>query len=228
LKQNDVNQQDFNPGRQQDAWATLRGFKYQIDLSILRWIELPADSYLELERGEDIDQIAQSIVRDNDSTFHRVLEQVKHRDISITLRSEEALEFICNAISHVEENPTLRLWFCYSTNARIVAERPNPFPNRTPGLQLWEDCRDGYIAGDERRIVCQSIGQFLLTLSRPKNISVDNWGRLKAIASNDLGMLEDLISRLQWNCGEPNAEDASERVRHSIREIVGQGDRGDR
>ena len=228
MKENDVNQQDFNPGRQQDAWATLRGFKYQIDLSILRWLELPADSYLELERGEDIDQIAQSIVRDNDSTFHRVLEQVKHRDSSITLRSEETLEFICNAISHVEENPTLRLWFCYSTNARIVAERPNPFPNRTPGLQLWEDCRDGYIAGDERRIACQSIGQFLLTLSRPKNISVDNWGRLKAIASNDLGMLEDLISRLQWNCGGPNAEDASERVRHSIREIVGQGDRGDR
>jgi hypothetical protein len=32
--------EDFRLGRDQDAWAALRGFRYQIDLSILRWLRL--------------------------------------------------------------------------------------------------------------------------------------------------------------------------------------------
>ena len=36
----------FQPAREQDSWSTLRGFKYQIDLSILRWLALQPDELL--------------------------------------------------------------------------------------------------------------------------------------------------------------------------------------
>ena len=40
-----------------NAWPAIRGFVYQVDLSILRWLELGDDDALELECGEDIDKI---------------------------------------------------------------------------------------------------------------------------------------------------------------------------
>ena len=50
----------FEPARNQDAWATFRGFVYQVDLTLLRWGALEVDDYLELERGEDIDAVARA------------------------------------------------------------------------------------------------------------------------------------------------------------------------
>jgi hypothetical protein len=39
---------DLLAGREQDASTTLRGFKYQIDLSMLRWLNRDVDEHLEL------------------------------------------------------------------------------------------------------------------------------------------------------------------------------------
>jgi hypothetical protein len=38
--------------RDRDAYSTFRGFVYQVDLTIRRWMELDVDQHLELERGE--------------------------------------------------------------------------------------------------------------------------------------------------------------------------------
>lgn len=81
----------FKPTRDQDAWATLRGFRYQVDLSILRWLALQTGQYLELERGEDIDLVGQALTSHSDQEFARILEQVKVRTNSLTLRSSSAL-----------------------------------------------------------------------------------------------------------------------------------------
>ena len=40
---------------ERDAWATIRGYVYQVDLTIQRWLELEPGFELELERGEDVD-----------------------------------------------------------------------------------------------------------------------------------------------------------------------------
>lgn len=47
--------------RDRDARAAVRGFVYQVDLTIDRWLHLQADQVLELERGEDIDLVTQSL-----------------------------------------------------------------------------------------------------------------------------------------------------------------------
>ena len=51
---------EFIPGRNQDASATIRGFVYQVELTILRWLGLGAGQVLQLERGEDIDHITRA------------------------------------------------------------------------------------------------------------------------------------------------------------------------
>jgi hypothetical protein len=86
-----------NPRR--DASPTIAGFVFQVNLTILRWLELRDGQGLELECGEDID-----IVEDNqksDGRETRILEQLKARtDRSITLRSAEALEALSNYCRH--------------------------------------------------------------------------------------------------------------------------------
>ena len=45
-----------------DAWGVIRGFVYRkVDLTILRWLGLVSNQSLELEKGEDIDLISQSL-----------------------------------------------------------------------------------------------------------------------------------------------------------------------
>ena len=64
-----------------DASATIRGFVYQVDLTILRWLELSDGQALELESGEDIDFVANNLNAEVNPTERR-LEQVKHRERS--------------------------------------------------------------------------------------------------------------------------------------------------
>ena len=45
---------DFQLSRDRDAWATIRGFGYQIALTVERWLMLSSTDVLEIERGEDI------------------------------------------------------------------------------------------------------------------------------------------------------------------------------
>ena len=46
---------EFRLARDRDAWPTIRGFVYQIELTIDRWLRLDQDHDLELEAGEDIE-----------------------------------------------------------------------------------------------------------------------------------------------------------------------------
>jgi hypothetical protein len=70
----------FNPISNRDAWKSIKGFVYQVDLTILRWLNLGETQILELEKGEDIDIVTKRI----DSIEElRTLEQIKHRDTKI-------------------------------------------------------------------------------------------------------------------------------------------------
>jgi hypothetical protein len=74
---------DYVTTRSRDAWATIRGYVYQVDLTILRWLSLTEGQQLELERGEDIDTVSKNLTEMFKATpdeQQRLLEQVKHRD----------------------------------------------------------------------------------------------------------------------------------------------------
>jgi hypothetical protein len=73
-----------NPSR--DAGPTIAGFVFQVNTSILRWLDLAPSQHLELEHGEDIDTV-DSATDEGDGIERRLLEQLKIRsDHSVTLR----------------------------------------------------------------------------------------------------------------------------------------------
>ena len=95
----------FRLVRNRDAWFVIRGYKYQVDLSILRWLSIDESQELLLEFGEDIDIVNNALAK-GDDTFDRELEQVKHLDTPITLRSPASRIAIANAIQHGVANPS--------------------------------------------------------------------------------------------------------------------------
>ena len=65
---------EFSPGREQDASPTIRGFMYQIQLTLQRWLDLDNGEVLYLECGEDVDRV----LREKDQAgVQRELEQIK-------------------------------------------------------------------------------------------------------------------------------------------------------
>jgi hypothetical protein len=109
-----------NPSR--DAGPTIAGFFFQVNMSILRWLDLEPSQHLELESGEDIDTVDQAAEGEN-AAEKRLLEQLKIRSSrSLTLRSVEALEALANYCAHKQVNAGAMLLFRYLTTATIGHE----------------------------------------------------------------------------------------------------------
>src|SRR5215831_19331718 len=117
----------YTPPRDRDAYATIRGYVYQVDLTLVRWLDLEDGQQLELERGEDIDLVSRALGATNQDEERRFLEQVKHREDNLTLRKPAALEALANAVEHFNAIREADLRICYSTNAGIGQERPSLF-----------------------------------------------------------------------------------------------------
>jgi len=75
-----------------DSYPTIAGFVFQVNVTLLRWLELREREHLELECGEDIDTVQSGLGGDT-ATEARLLEQIKARSTrSVTLKSKEALQ----------------------------------------------------------------------------------------------------------------------------------------
>lgn len=118
-----------------DAWSTIRGFVYQVDTTILRWLDLRDNTSLFLETGEDIDIVTRDLKL---GEISRELEQIKHRDKNITLKSDVSLETLLNFFLQKVANPGLNLSFRLITNANAGVERPTIFPETVEaGIDAW-------------------------------------------------------------------------------------------
>jgi hypothetical protein len=127
------------PGR--DASAVIRGFVFQVNLTISRWIDLPDHRRLELECGEDIDT-AQKVSGDDATAEKRLLEQLRVRDTrSLTLKSQEALQSVANFCRHRLNNPGIELEFRYITTAAIAVE--HGWPLAQGAIDTWMGLRRG-------------------------------------------------------------------------------------
>jgi len=125
---------DFKEISNRDAWSTIRGFVYQVDYTILRWLELNENDILELERGEDIDIIQRDLANQEIS---RDLEQIKYRAESITLNTDITFELLQNFYNHRINNPGKNIRFRFLTNAKYGQERPTIFTEGDKGIERW-------------------------------------------------------------------------------------------
>lgn len=187
-----------NPRR--DASATIAGFVFQVNVTILRWLELRDDEHLELECGEDIDTV-QGGPDGGTSAETRLLEQIKARSArSVTLRSEEALEALSNFCSHRAANPTSKLKFRYITTANSGVEQGWDRPES--GIETWSGLRRGRYDDTVRHEAIQALRIFLKSCARPQKVSVDTWQALQQVlASEDDSHLAEIILAFEWGVG---------------------------
>lgn len=196
---------DFQPLPNRDAWSTIRGYVYQVDLTVKRWLELEDQQVLELECGEDIDIVSPAFL-DCVGDSARLLEQVKYREDSLTLRTSAALAMVCNADQHRRHNPNVALIFRYTTNATVAAERPSPLSVAIPAITAWEQIRVGGLDEATVSAVLPGIRSLLTTEQKPSGIAPEIWQRFaRFVKECPASELLALIHSIEWSTGNPQA-----------------------
>jgi hypothetical protein len=208
-------QPTYRPPRDRDAYATIRGYVYQVDRAVDRWLLLDDGACLELERGEDIDldTLGAALASGDPNQQARLLEQIKHREKNLTLRDPSAIEALANAVEHLRENQGLSLRFCYTTNAVIGREKLSPFPGGMPGVQLWEQIRCGQLPGPEVPAALRSLRRFFRSQSQPDAVPDGVWSAFKDfLKESNSATFADLVSRFEWSTAQTPAADYPSRL----------------
>lgn len=203
---------DFVPPRDQDAWGTIRGFVYQADTTIKRWIGLGRGEALELERGEDIDHIAASL-RLTPVERDRLLEQIKYREASLSLRSSSVRATLAHFRQHQAANPDLSLVLRFTTNTGTALEADTPVEGGVSGIVAWQQLRDGTWAGDADALV-EAIRTLLRTDVRPKGVDEEVWATyqdwVRTCTTEDLRAFMDAV---EWATDAPDAGSLGPEIR---------------
>lgn len=194
----------FRPPRDRDAWATIRGFVFQVDRTILQWLSLPPDCVLEPEAGEDLDLVSQQLWS-APSLPARTLEQIKHRDRRVTMRSTEVRAALVSFHEHRHVNPGLQLRFRYLTNASIARERPCPFPPGTTGIAVWNATRE---AESTDAAALDGLRSLASGGAPPAKLSRDQWnGFVSYVREASDPDWNAFVRTVEFSCQAPGAEE---------------------
>jgi hypothetical protein len=186
---------EFNYNVHRDAYATIAGFVLQVDLTLLRWLNLDDSETLELECGEDVDTVGDDI-RASVSQKTRLFEQVKRQQANITLRSPISLEALANFADHRSSNPEWRLRFRLVTTAKIGRELR--WQGDLEGIALWEAIRAGDLSEEAREVAAQQIRALLQQSKAPEPISVATWQIFQAVVQSN-AEFNDFIEDFEWS-----------------------------
>jgi hypothetical protein len=195
----------FKPGRYQDASPTIRGFHYQIQQTLDRWLDLKNDELLVLECGEDIDKVLHS---ESSIEAKRELEQVKSRNQNITLRSSDAIEAMVNYCAHLQNNSELVLLYRFTTTASVGRERLSPFKNSEKGIEVWESLRSTDEWSGHDKNMLRQLCELLKNLGQPKKCSDEDWDEfIKIVDGEGIVSIEDFIRSFEWSCEQRDCTD---------------------
>ncbi|MBE9179333.1 hypothetical protein IQ268_12250 [Oculatella sp. LEGE 06141] len=199
----------FISSRDNDASNTIRGYVYQVDLTILRWLNLQTDERLELECGEDIDFISRCLPTGDEQ---RLLEQVKNYTSSISLWS--SVSAIANFVEHRQSNSCGNLRFLFTTTASVKIERPSPpILKRQKGINIWEKIRLGNLEVISQEDALIGIRNILSRDTKPKKLADTTWLIFRDFVQNssDADLLS-LIHAFEWSTKAIPAEILTERI----------------
>lgn len=178
--------QDFNYNENRDAWATIRGYVYQVNLSIQRWISLPENNILYLESGEDMDEVIVTMNNSNEQDIERNLKQIKHKQSNLTLNDSSLKEALMNFLEHKITNRHHNLTFSFLTNAVITEEKTAIVirnGKKYPALKVWKDidnCLEGELTSIRTAIIAQKEpdnedNEELTSSKKAKKIDTKKW-----------------------------------------------------
>ncbi len=189
---------DFLANSRRDAYPTIRGFVFQAAVTIEQWMELQKDQFIELERGEDVDIIYQSLTtKENDEI--RLLEQIKYRESPVNLKKPEAISTLIRCIEHIKRNPSKKLFFRYTTNSTICEEKSISNQEKTKSIIEWEKIRNKELSGFKLGIAVNCIKSILQNVKRPKGISDESFKHFQNfVKESDKKEFIEFIGNFEW------------------------------
>lgn len=158
---------EFTYNVDRDAWATIRGFVYQVQHTILTWLKIDNNDELQLECGEDIDIVRKQLEKDD----IRNLAQVKYRESATTLNSDYVLESIKNFVEHKTSNRKWNLTFRFITSNGYGKERPPIFEDDIKGIDAWIELSNGE-GIDQNGNLFKKLNEYLLKKARQKATAI--------------------------------------------------------
>lgn len=208
---------EFVPPRDQDAWGTIRGFVYQVDTTIKRWLGLRPSQALELERGEDIDLVAESL-RLAPAERDRLLEQIKYREDNLSLRSPSVRAALAHFRQHQAANRELSLVLRFTTNTGTAREADTPVEDGVAGIIAWQQLRDGTWPGDADALV-EAIRALLRSEARPEGVREEVWAAYQDwVRTCGPEELRAFVDAVEWSMGAPDADSLGPEIRALLTE----------
>jgi len=200
-----VNHPVHSPDR--DAWAVIRGYLYQVRSAVLRWIELDDDTALLCECGEDTyhDRRLIDLATGTDRQGG-TLEQIRHRERTMTLRSPEVLESLANFHEARTSNPVMLLRLRFTTNALPGREQGAGFPGRQPGIAACRHLEAG-TAGDAEIQATLAAFRAIIAGAKARKHSPQKVQRFESfrvfVASASDEELLEFVRNIEWAVGQP-------------------------
>jgi hypothetical protein len=180
--------------RARQAVAVLRGYAYQLHLTVTAWMHLGDDDTLLLEVAEDYAIMAKSSLR---------MTQIKDTpSTTVTLRSDGVTKALASLWEFQKANPEHEVRLVYLTTSRIGRERRSGIPEGSPGIEYWRSAA--------RTSDTTPLRELLLRLPLPTDL-------LRFVRdADDADLRRRLLSRVEWLCGAPGLEDARARLRDDL------------
>lgn len=216
-----MNQDKFKLARDRDAYFVIRGYVYQVALTIREWLSLKEGQVLELEAGEDIDIV--NTARARDHRGRRILGQVKHLSGGLTLNSEESRVSVANFAEHLLHNPGVDLRFRFLTSAAISSERHPKFKGVEPitgGLEAWRRASDDATASGERVRLLAAIKDHLRRQKRPDGLPVSTWQRYQEVLLGPVERFARMVCSFEWCAGVGDVPQVRQEVEARIQDLA--------
>lgn len=206
---------EYFPLPNRDASPTIRGFAYQVDVTIARWLALQPEQSLELEYGEDIDLVSR-VLTSTGEIQKRWLEQVKrHEALAMTLRTPEVLTAIAHFCAHRANNPdpAIELIYRFTTNTKITRERPSPLSIKIPAITAWQRICSGQMQEPALTHAVTGIRTLLCDAQRPAKLDEALWQQLQAFLQQSTQ--HDFLAFMhafEWSTRTPDSPQLRETV----------------
>lgn len=130
-----------------DAFATIAGFVFQVNVTIQHWLKLGAGEYLELEAGEDIDLVRQEPDDTGLDPEWLAIQLKQLSGTSLTLKNPKALEAVANFCYHRQTYPEWNIRFRFMTTLAIGKEQA--WAQTGTAILTWEDIRLNRVESDK-------------------------------------------------------------------------------
>lgn len=199
----------FTPYQDRDAWFVIRGYVYQVHVTISQWLRLEPDVELHLECGEDIDRV-QSGLNSSEADAARMLQQVKHRQKPISLRSSPVIQALASFHSHQCANSCRKLQFRFLTTASVAKEQGSTTLKGEAALDAWERLRSGELPSEEQTVIVKAIRSLLL------EGAVAYTEFKKFLKSSDDAAFLEFVRSVKWSVDEPTPEELQDQIQTDL------------